>query len=1082
MKSQKLRKLLRAGAVLLLFILGCRAGWENLFREEAENAGDLYLYGTGTPSMMDYIGYPSDSIPAGYDPIAPEYVPDVYPQLDWQYMAEPSTSSAGTLVGRSNDDSAPSRDENTAAEAAVGPYLSSSNLLMDDSIEWYGEYHSAMDVPPQPQVQPAQQAAEAEVHAPSSGIAYGYAGASCSEVSITQENSSYFDFSMPYVENPRWSVLKPSETIDDMIKQYILPLESIDVSVEGMDASVESESVFVDRRNVDTPPVREKETVKKMSILRNPPALWSTLENSPSISRETANASFHMEIGKTAGKKKEYPNENYHGAYRKTCEGVTIENLDTEMWSSERLSNVRRYNSKIDHKNIYIYNTFNKFVNWDIKSEPYQQQLRKNIEDFSAKIALKIGTNALWYFIACVSPDINQKYKDLLAIREIFRNSRDSLYKNMIKGFKGYYPGAIEEIIAYVEKHQPLMAAREGHLIGAQEKIGDIYMRVCCGMEQSMLVKQSNITQIEKKYYVLAYAVHMLIALPEVYQDFYNITREFIEAAYAAESNSIEAERINDYKVLFGIHKIVQRSKEEKGYSEIYGIFYLTLESIYGKKVMEKLTAIDLYRKMYTILGKFYDKVEMVDARNGYVLAGKCIIANQKYIRCEIVVNTAPKEMDKRVLSTKYSLEENRWGVSPDIQIHYHVYYVNNTLGQVRMVCMPLYIDSKGRKHCLHTVNEIVKYIKTLYKIESHLDVVHPFKTRKGTRKWSYIKKKERDQTLKDLIYYEVVFYHIEEALGTAKFTFAEFKTLAPHEKDSISVPLFLTRVMRTAVELGPFVRLGEDEEIDSIEFEEKEPYVYEYIYGYAGLEYSDVHKYYSNLYIPLDRERRRRVDCYTMECKASKQIESVVKVVWYARMLGSVDEYTHCIIDKSFRREENAEKLSSFNATVESRENNKDSRLHGFWLGNVSAESEREIDSMQMICNWPLSSSDAKHMEKKTLGIILSELEKAKENFKKIEEKQKNIILLYRNNSIPEIQKQKKLVHCAKNRIKTQIRNLHKQVIQKLLYRRPDSTAEFMVFRNVNESKSNLGAHNEILDVLISRYNFQRQYSKEQK
>ncbi|KAI5192613.1 hypothetical protein NEMIN01_2112 [Nematocida minor] len=741
-----------------------------------------------------------------------------------------------------------------------------------------------------------------------------------------------------------------------------------------------------------------------------------------------------------------------------------------QVWSDRRLTNKRRKGYRTKHQTVYKLGPYTRPYTQNAGEDSYQEKNKKAIESFSKDIAPELEQNALWYFIANTSTNISTKYQAILQLQEMFDDERAEKYKKIMMGFKGYYPGVFEDIIDYIDIHQPIRINRDTPPTVWKETLGDIYVREALQINHSMMKDQEKIEKLDEKYHPVAYAVYMILTLPEVYQDFSSITENFIRETQTSKNLSRNKK---DQQVLVSIHKLAEMIAKKIDETEVddsdgvYKEIYSALEEICAEKGLLKPTIVDLYREVYTIIGRFYESAEAANNEDMYVLVGKCMITNHKYMKCEITADIAPKDIKEKVLDLNYSLEVNRWSVLPDIKKHYHIHYVDNTAGKARMLCMPMHVDKGGNEHYLHTISDIVEYIKKLYDIENNLDIIHPFKVNRLSTKWTYIRKKDRTQTVKDLKGYEVVFYRIDENLGTAKFTFAEFRSSYSDNEYTICIPLFLTPLMRSAMELGPFSMLGEHKEIDSILLEDRLPDAYKYNKKYNIKKYSDVQNYYSNLCILV--EKIKSVECYSMDCKVADNGGNIVEAVWYVRKISSVNEYTCCILDKSFKEKRHLKSFNDFIKTVESREHNQGCELEGLWISNNSEDSE-PTDSMQKIYNWMVKTSNySKYLTLYSIKEIELKLKKERQFFEKKEREQHRLGSKDENTSSL---RERNKISAAKYKTKIKIEKLCK-VLSIKLSKKPNTQTDFMVFRNRNGSKSNLGAHNEILDFLISCYNY---------
>ncbi|KAI5192719.1 hypothetical protein NEMIN01_2176, partial [Nematocida minor] len=746
------------------------------------------------------------------------------------------------------------------------------------------------------------------------------------------------------------------------------------------------------------------------------------------------------------------------------------------LWNNKRLDNKRRTSYKGHHITVYKHHCAGFISNapQEIIANFYQEKIKKEIEKFSSQIASLIEQNPFWYFVASRTKNINIRYKDLFGLKHLLSSKDSPRHKEMLMNLEGYYPGVVDDMIEYTRKHRPLRASQESPSSKWRETLGDIYVRKSLDLNYKMVQGQDKNSQVEEKYSLLAEALRMIQVLPEVYQDFSTIDKIFIKGTEISENPNINKK---NHQVLLSLRKLVRKTAEDnKIIEDEYENIHSALESIYEKDPQKEPTVAELYKKLYMILADFYKKALVFESAN-YVLAGKCVIKHQRYIACKASLGLVSENSKNfvRAYDHFYSFNMNKWDVSVDVKPHYHIYYVDNTTHQLRMLCMPKYKEEgSGEEHYLHTINSIVNHIKMIYGIRIKTDVIHPFKVKKGTRKWTYIEKKDRNKTVKDLEEYKVVFYHIVENLETTKFAFAEFWSLNSLKKDTICIPLFLTPLMQSAVELGPFKKKKGYAEINPVEFKDRVADVYKFNSVYKHPKYSDVHRYYSNLYILPDEEKKGSPECYVMDYQTHRQPDNSIKVTWNVRMPRSVNEYTHYMPEKSSREKESKKKFNNFISVLESREYNKDSELEGVWLRNGSIEDKELENQAKTLHTWHASIEEVKYETRlKNLEIIKKKIKKAEEEFAIAEEKQANLIALSKRSDAMKAENEKKIANITSTKSKAKVKL---EVLQKELYKamseKPDDEAEFIIFRNMNKSKSNLGAHNEILDALISSYN----------
>ncbi|KAI5189386.1 hypothetical protein NEMIN01_0449 [Nematocida minor] len=863
---------------------------------------------------------------------------------------------------------------------------------------------------------------------------------------------------------------KSADEIDDLDDSLIKEFEDIDTPEKMMDWIGGDAEQLVEDESSDEITTIEPDHSDKAS--KEPEKTLNKADSS------NACPILQILVKKEELKKEELPNKisgasDSQETVSETAADISAEEFGTSLWTSgERLSNARRKSYRSKHKTVYKSSLYDAEIGMYVASTVYKGKFKKAIEDFCAKTVFSIDQNPLWYFIISRSTTICTKYKDLFGLKELFRSIKDVKYKKMVERLKGYYPGVFDDMIKYIQKNRPIKISKDKKLSVWKETVGDIYLREYLQLNYCLIDEHEELSQIDEKYHEVVYAMRMILTLPEVHQDFSSITKEHIKKTYTNDDMFINMQH---NIILTGIHKLAQMHAEEEIQEDIYANIHAALEKIHGKTILEKLSAVKLYKEIYTIVGIFYENAEVIDKSKDYVLVGKPVITKQKYMKCRAVVNTTADACGRISPHPTYSLKINRWTVSSHVHEHYHVYYVDNATNQPRTLCMPVYEDGSGQKHYMHSIGDTVKYIKKLYKIKKESDGIYPFKMNKKSKMWSYIEKSEREQTVKDLPEYQVVFYRIEKDLMEKKFTFAEFRPLKEYDENNISIPLFLTPFMQAAVELGPFTRAKEHAELETIKFENKKASVYTYDEKYKGEKYSELHKYYCNLYIVPNKEKRRNTECYMMNCTFAEQADSTVEATWYVRMpSSSVNSYTHCILDEALKGDENFESFSTFIETVEERKYNKDSTIQSFWLKDTDTEDSEDTKKKQTLCNWIVDDSTCSHsVSKKKLKDIKTKISRLRKQLKDVLEEQKSLRKSRKNETVEEKRKNNSL-SSEKYKTKIKLEKLHKELYIKSS-RRPDPQAQFVVFRCVNESNSNLGAHNEILNSLIASYNSEK-------
>ncbi|KAI5192964.1 hypothetical protein NEMIN01_2320, partial [Nematocida minor] len=467
-------------------------------------------------------------------------------------------------------------------------------------------------------------------------------------------------------------------------------------------------------------------------------------------------------------------------AGKKNKETIAPKEHSMVRWQSTKLTNLVRHRHVITYDNLHECRHSAKYLNGLAKDNVYQRKLKNDIKYFFDNISSLIKDNGFLYFLASRPTRLNPKHRYLFGTKYLCVNSENTAYKKMVESFAGYYPGIVDDLIAYLEENEPMKIREDKFPAEWKRTLGDIYMSECPKVNYKMFKKQRNIAQVDSRHRALAYAMHMIIMLPEVYQDFSKISEKFIEETCNSMSDDKDRNKRN-VQIILVMREIMRMHIGEIIDEAAYAKLYNMLKSVLGEARMLQATAVDLYAHIYSFLVEFYKKAVIFDKNNRYVLVGKYVIKKQRQIKGEIVVNMAAGKPEERMSAPSYSFEEGIWSVSPVKHSHYHVYYVDNTMGQPRRLCMPIYKGEESKEEqYLHTIDGIVEYIKELYEMAKNSDFIHPFKVDKETKKWSYISASDRSKTAKELEGYEVVFYHIKDSLEE-NFTFAEFEPAEPY-------------------------------------------------------------------------------------------------------------------------------------------------------------------------------------------------------------------------------------------------------------------------------------------------------------
>lgn len=124
------------------------------------------------------------------------------------------------------------------------------------------------------------------------------------------------------------------------------------------------------------------------------------------------------------------------------------------------------------------------------------------------------------------------------------------------------------------------------------------------------------------------------------------------------------------------------------------------------------------------------------------------------------------------------------------------------------------------------------------------------------TSKWSFVPEELKEKTI---LYFSkkkcsIIFYYIKEGLKGSYFTLSVFEREDPLQKEKVKLSLFLSPFMRSAMQLGPYIRKGKHSPVQLKDLQDSgvEPSLYTYSMNSTNerFSYSQVEKYYSEFYV----------------------------------------------------------------------------------------------------------------------------------------------------------------------------------------------------------------------------------------
>ncbi|OAG30089.1 hypothetical protein NEIG_01122 [Nematocida sp. ERTm5] len=292
---------------------------------------------------------------------------------------------------------------------------------------------------------------------------------------------------------------------------------------------------------------------------------------------------------------------------------------------------------------------------------------------------------------------------------------------------------------------------------------------------------------------------------------------------------------------------------------------------------------------------------------------------------------------------------------------HYHVQVVDNSAHQVHIIHHPFFVSNDTgtiKYNYIYTLEDIVAYIKRVFHINDNksnpfINNVYPFKYNRAEKTWSLVTKpnnaeakrrklkvteNEMNKTMEEMHNsgFDVVFYYIKENIKTTEFVFAQFNPIDEmvinkvHEEDEEEakklfdgyminrtaprIPLFLPKLMTSAIHLGPYVLkseriyqfkyLDEFQNLTPIEFSNWLDHVANKILPNQKKlievvkDYKQCINYYSDFVILGLNQPYEDCDCYSMYVTMKILPENTIQLVWNTKKQHNLGEYANYRLD----------------------------------------------------------------------------------------------------------------------------------------------------------------------------------------
>ncbi|KAH9387373.1 uncharacterized protein NEMAJ01_2269 [Nematocida major] len=582
----------------------------------------------------------------------------------------------------------------------------------------------------------------------------------------------------------------------------------------------------------------------------------------------------------------------------------------------------------------------NKKISYPSKAE------KKSIK---AHINVFPQNTCIWVVLMGISVDKEKLYYILWHLKIMYKKI---LIEN--KPFIGYYPGFFNDFLEYISKTAPSICMQPSRVLFLsadlyeKKTLGDLFL----GLSDAFDPLANDVALVKKRACLYRNGIHAILCIPFVLKDlrscdtqvFDNIINAIRRAGQWMYPNPVRLDlHLNILNHLYheanddGPISTERVDKLLSWYKSFLG---------YTPKWYQRKSVSSIYTIAYNAIVLFYKHCPGIikSQRSGndssnYIVRGKSIIVLQKYIKCTVFLGIEKDKLLATPQKINYFILNDRWEVLPP-SAHYHIHLVNNYNQEYKRLCMPLYTEF-GQSQCIHTLDLVAKHLSKLFGFfQEHIYVLE---YSRSTKKWRLQQNMDtpaftpgNEETIH-------VFYFIEKGLRSNHFTFCTFKRPFRNVPNcEISIPLFLSPLMRTALLLTPFVPQNPSLHYlvcpEQLLSTPQEPSVYVYkpftahnTSMHNAKTYNEIERYYSNMILDMSETD---LNCFSMRLSVQKTADQAV-ISWYAPLDKKADELSHYFFNEL--KKENDEivhkSIKKLVEDIQELHKKKSSSMHGFFF-----------------------------------------------------------------------------------------------------------------------------------------------------
>lgn len=237
-------------------------------------------------------------------------------------------------------------------------------------------------------------------------------------------------------------------------------------------------------------------------------------------------------------------------------------------------------------------------------------------------------------------------------------NSHIHRFSNELRGFVGYYDGFVNDLFVYMKEHAPKIRNIQQNTNTSDYKctLGDIYTMPCLDADSIRACIKASKKRISDEE--LGVKIQAILNIPEIYTDLSAIPRAIFDGILSTIKKSEDKLTKTESLILECLYQVVNLNYSLEKSKKCFSICKELSDALEEKKlnsdevivinpegntIKKIISEEELYIEAYKAMVLFYKYAPYFYKKENNSIEervlGKDVIVDQKYIKCEAIIN-----------------------------------------------------------------------------------------------------------------------------------------------------------------------------------------------------------------------------------------------------------------------------------------------------------------------------------------------------------------------------------------------------------------------------------------------------------